>query len=115
MNREYVAWDSPTLGRRMELLWYGHAGRPMIWFPTSYGRFYQNEDFGLVGAVGDMVEGGAIQVACVDSIDEESLYARGRHPAERLARYDQYDAYVYREVVPWVRAKGRTESKVVTL
>ncbi|HTD51826.1 MAG TPA: esterase, partial [Thermoanaerobaculia bacterium] len=52
MNREYVAWDSPVLGRRMELLWFGHAGHPMIWFPTSKGRFYQNEDFGLIGAVG---------------------------------------------------------------
>src|SRR5262249_7620872 len=34
MNREYIAWDSPTLGRRMELLYFGHAGHPMIWFPT---------------------------------------------------------------------------------
>src|SRR5690242_14166052 len=49
MDREYIAWDSPTLGRRMEMLWFGHAGKPMIWFPTSAGRFYQNEDFGLVG------------------------------------------------------------------
>src|SRR6202022_5125108 len=58
MNREYVKWDSPILGRSMELLRFGHAGRPMIWFPTSKGRFYQNEDFGLVGGVGDLAETG---------------------------------------------------------
>ena len=52
MQREYIAWDSPALGRKMELLWFGHGGEPMIWFPTSQGRFYQNEDFGLVGSVG---------------------------------------------------------------
>ena len=61
MNREYLAWNSPILGRRMEMLWFGHAGRPMIWFPTSVGRFYQNEDFGLTTAVKDLIEGGAIQ------------------------------------------------------
>ena len=46
MHREYIAWDSPALGRRMDLLWFGHGGQPMIWFPTSQGRFYQNETSG---------------------------------------------------------------------
>jgi esterase/lipase superfamily enzyme len=115
MNREYIVWDSPTLQRRMELLWYGHAGRPMIWFPTSNGRFFQYEDFGLIGAVGDWIEAGRLQVACVDSIDGESLYATEKHPAERLARHDRYDAYLYGEVVPWIREKAGTDSKVATL
>src|SRR5204862_1346667 len=47
MHREYVKWDSPILGRPMEMLWFGHSGRPMIWFPTSQGRFHEDEDFGL--------------------------------------------------------------------
>ena len=114
MHREFVAWDSPSLGRRMELLRYGHAGRPMIWFPTSQGRFHENEDFGLVGAVGDRIAAGALQVACVDSVDSESFYARWRHPAERVERHDQYDRYLRNEVVPWLseRAGG---AKVGTL
>jgi esterase/lipase superfamily enzyme len=115
MNREYIVWNSPTLQRGMELLWYGHAGRPMIWFPTSYAHFYENEDFGLIGAVGDLIDGGRIQVACVDGIDEEALYAREKHPAERLARHDQYDAYLYREVVPWIAAKTSHAAKITTL
>jgi esterase/lipase superfamily enzyme len=115
MNREYVSWDSPILGRRMELLWFGHAGRPMVWFPTSNGRFYQYEDFGLIGAVADRLEAGAIQVACVDSVDAESFYAGHRHPAERLARHGQYDRYLYDEVLPWMRAKAGADAKVATL
>lgn len=115
MNREYFQWDSPTLGRRMELLWFGHAGRPMIWFPTSKGRFYQNEDFGLVGAVGDMIDSGRIQIACVDSVDEESFYANYRHPAERIARHDQYDRYVYGEVVPFVLGRAGEGARIGTL
>ncbi|MGI0149462.1 MAG: esterase family protein [Thermoplasmata archaeon] len=115
MNREFISWDSPTLGRRMDLLWFGHAGRPMIWFPTSFGRFFENEDFGLIGAVGDLIEGGAIQIACVDGLDEESFYARGHHPAERLARHDQFDRYVYGEVVPWAREKAGSGWKFATL
>jgi esterase/lipase superfamily enzyme len=107
MDREYLKWRSPILGRDMELLRLGHAGRPMIWFPTSQGRFYQNEDFGLVLAVRDHLEAGRLQVVCVDSVDSESFYARNRHPAQRIARHDQYDRYVYDEVVPWLAAKAR--------
>lgn len=115
MNREHAAWDSPTLGRKMELLWFGHAGRPMIWFPTSKGRFYQNEDFGLVAAVSDLIDDGRIQVCCVDSVDDESFYAEHKHPSERIRRHDQYDRYVHDEVVPFAREKGKTTAKIVTL
>ena len=115
MNREYAAWDSPTLSRKMELLWFGHAGRPMIWFPTSVGRFYQNEDFGLIAAVGDLIDGGQIQVCCVDSVDAESFYAKGLPPSERIRRHDQYDRYLATEVVPFVHEKGRVSSKIATL
>jgi esterase/lipase superfamily enzyme len=114
MHREYVTWNSPILGRPMELLWYGHAGRPMLWFPTSQGRFYQSEDFGLIGAVADLLEQGLIRVACIDSVDAESFYAGHRHPGERLARHDQYDGYLQREVVPWIRAKAHPDSRVAT-
>ncbi len=106
MNREYVEWDSPALGRKMGLLWFGHGGPTMIWFPTSQGRFYQYEDFGLIGTVSDLVDSGRLQVACVDSVDVESFYAKDRPPEERMARHDQYDRYVHDEVVPWAREKG---------
>jgi len=115
MNREYVSWDSPILGRKMEMLWFGHGGRPMIWFPTSQGRFYQNEDFGLVGAVGDHIEAGRLQIACVDSVDAESFYATRVHPSERIRRHDQYDRYVAQEVVSWIRKRSGSDAKIGTL
>ena len=115
MSREYVAWDSPALGRRMEMLFFGHSGRPMIWFPTSQGRFYQYEDFGLIATVSDLLGSGALQIACVDSVDAESFYATGRPPAERIRRHDAYDHYIAREVVPWLLSRALPAGKVGTL
>jgi esterase/lipase superfamily enzyme len=115
MNREYLAWDSPTLDRRMELLWFGSSGYPMIWFPTSQGRFYQYEDFGLIGAVGDLIETGRLQVCCVDSVDSESFYAKAKSPADRIRRHDEYDRYLYSEIVPFARRKGGWGGRVGTL
>ena len=69
MKREYGSWKSAALSRPMEYLWFGDRGRPVLIFPTSMGRFYQNEDFGLTGALADKVDAGFLQLICVDSVD----------------------------------------------
>jgi esterase/lipase superfamily enzyme len=100
MQRDYIKEFSPSLGRDMEILHFGHAGRPVLVFPTSMGRFYQWEDFGLVGALSDLIESGRIQLVCVDSVDGESWYAKDRPPAERVRRHLQYESYILNEVLP---------------
>lgn len=100
LQRDYIKEYSPALGRDMELLHFGHAGRPLVAFPTSMGRFYQWEDFGLIGAISDFIAGGEVQVVCVDSVDGESWYAKDRPPAERVRRHLQYERYVVDEILP---------------
>jgi esterase/lipase superfamily enzyme len=102
MQRDYIKEYSRCLGRDMEILHFGHAGRPLLVFPTSMGRFYQWEDFGLVEALSDYIESGAVQLICVDSVDGESWYAHDRNPGERLQRHLQYEAYIVQEVLPGI-------------
>ena len=47
MKKEYFRWFSPSLGKDMELNVYGHAGKPVIVFPSSGGSYYEYEDFGI--------------------------------------------------------------------
>lgn len=101
MNREYHRWYSPSLQRDMELLVYGHAGARVLVFPTSMGRFFQWEDFGMIGELREQIDQGHLQLFCVDSVDEESWYARGLHPALRAIRHNQYDSYLVHEVLPF--------------
>ena len=75
MNREHHRWYSPSLGRDMDLLVFGHAGARLLVFPTSKGKFYEWEDRGMMQAMGESIENGWLQVFCVDSVDEESWYA----------------------------------------
>lgn len=102
MQRAYVKFYSRSLGRDMELLHFGTAGEPLLVFPTSMGRFFQWEDFGMVAALAEWIEGGAIQLICVDSVDGESWYAKDKPPAERVARHLQYERYILDEVLPGV-------------
>ncbi len=103
MRREYHKWFSPHLSREMELLVFGHAGDPVILFPTRTARFYDYEDWQVIDALRKKIETGAIQVYCLDSVDKESFYARDVHPAERIFRYFQYEKYVLDEVIPFIR------------
>lgn len=104
MNREYHRWFSPNLGREMELLIFGHAGEPVLIFPTSMGRFYEFEDRGLVDPLAGRIERGEIQLFCVDSVDRESWYAREHRPADRVARHLAYERYLLDEVLPLIRS-----------
>jgi esterase/lipase superfamily enzyme len=104
MNREYRKWHSDRLGREMELLIFGHAGLPVIVFPTSAGRFYEFEDNGMVRALEERIEAGGLQLFCVDSIDAESWYNRKAPPRWRMARHLLYEEYVLEELVPLVRS-----------
>ena len=100
MQRDYIKEYSPNLGRDMELLHFGHGGRTLLVFPTSQGRFYQWEDFGLVGGISDFIESGAVQLVCLDSVDSESWYARDKAPADRVRRHLQYENYILQEILP---------------
>jgi esterase/lipase superfamily enzyme len=100
VQRDYIKEYSPSLGRDMELLHFGHAGRPLLVFPTSMGRFYQWEDFGLVEAISDYIESGAIQLVCLDSVDGESWYGKDRPPGDRVRRHLQYESYIVNEILP---------------
>lgn len=100
MHREYHRWYSPSLGREMELLVFGHAGARTLVYPTSQGRFFEWQDRGMVDALGEHLDRGWLQLYCVDSVDAESWYDRGKHPVQRAERQEDYERYVMDEVLP---------------
>lgn len=106
MHREYVKWWSPSLGRDMELLVFGHSGTPILVFPSSMGRFHEWEDFKMIDALSHQIEAGYNQVICVDSVDKESFYNKHADPYVRIIRHRQYDSYILDEVVPFIHSRN---------
>jgi esterase/lipase superfamily enzyme len=114
MNREYHQWHSPSLGRTMELLVFGHAGTQVLVFPTSKGRFYDYEDRAMVEALRGQIEGGRAQLFCVDSVDAESWYNYDVSPRERVTRHIAYERYIVDEVFPFLSGKNHAGRRSVT-
>jgi len=100
MKRDYRRWYSPRLGRDMELLIFGHAGAKVLMFPTRDGRFFEYEELGIVGSLADKVNAGHLQLYCIEGLAQESFYARGLHPADRIRRHAAYEDYILNEVLP---------------
>lgn len=113
MQDEYHKWYSPALGRDMELKVFGHAGLPILVFPTSKGRFYQYPDMGMINILAHKYENGELQAICVDSVDEESWYNKSVHPSVRALRHIQYEKYLIEEVVPFIRNRNSSKQLAV--
>lgn len=96
----------------MELLVFGHAGLPVLVFPTSGGRFYEFEDRGMVASLAGRIEAGELQLFCVDSVDMESWYNRQVLPRRRIARHMQYEDYLIQEVMPLIRGRNQNPQMV---
>jgi esterase/lipase superfamily enzyme len=104
--RTYHRFPSRHLGGDLELLWFGHAGIPLLAFPTRCGRFYELEDQGMVAALQPRLDAGELQLCCVDGRDAETLYAGNVAPWERLARHQRYEACLLSEVLPFMRERS---------
>lgn len=99
MKEEYFKWYSPTLSKDIEMLVFGHAGYPVIVFPSTMGRYHESKDFKLIDSAKWFIDQGMIQIYCPDSIDKDSWYNKEIHPAERVKNHIWYDKFILEEVV----------------
>lgn len=90
----------------MDLLVFGHHGARVLVFPTSMGKFFEWEDRGMIGALNEHLERGWLQLFCVDSVDDDSWYARWKHPHDRAVRQSEYERYLLTEVLPLTQQKN---------
>jgi esterase/lipase superfamily enzyme len=96
-------WGSGELGRTVGITRWGHAGTPVLLFPTAGGDSEEVERFHVIDALGDLLADGRIVVYSVDSVPGRAwLY--GLHSVEEAAWIQNaFDRFVHREVVPLIR------------
>ena len=92
MQERYIKWWTPYLSREFEMLVFGNGGGlPLIIFPTSFGNYRQNKDFGLIDSVARFVDNNRVTVYCPDAIDLDSFYNKSIHPADRIRTHIAYE------------------------
>jgi len=101
LTERYHRWYSPNLGLDVEMLVFGDRGYPVILFPTSQGRYFQNKDEGLIESVRWFIDQGLVKIYCPESFDWLTWYNKGVSPADRAKNYAWYDKMLLEEIAPW--------------
>lgn len=102
MNKVIDRWYSPSLGKDMDIVTYGHYGFPLLLFPTAAADFLEYERFLLIDVMEPYINSGKVKVFSINSINKESWLNRHVHPKYKALRQQQYNDYISEEVVPYI-------------
>ncbi len=105
MNFESLSHWSGRLGREMPLNRYGHAGMPVVVFPSSGGSHNEYADFGMIDACRSFIEDGKLQFFTLSSIDSESWLAKEKSMHNRALAHQIYNHYIIEEAIPFIKHK----------
>lgn len=114
MNREIHAWHSPALNKRMEVAVYGHYGFSLLLLPTAGADYLEYERFHMIDAISKYINEGKVKVFSINSINSESWLNNRMHPRHKAIRHQQFNDYVFNEVVPFIRWKSSDEVPIIT-
>lgn len=106
MNRIEERWHSGNLQRDMTIKIYGEGGVPFLIFPTQDAMSDNFENFGMIETLKNFIDGGQIQLFCVDAVDAETWSNFYGDKEWRAARQESYYRYIVEEVIPFMRAKN---------
>ena len=107
MHREITKWYSPSLNKEMEIVTYGHYGDALLLLPTAAADYLEYERFQLIDALSKYINEGKFKVFSINSINSESWLNNDMHPRHKSIRHNQFNDYVYKEVLPFIRSKTR--------
>lgn len=114
MHRDITGWYSPALSKDMPIASYGHYGPALLLIPTAAADFLEYERFQLLDQIKGSIEGGKVKVFSVDSINNESWLNKNMHPEHRALRHEQWNSYIFNEVIPFIRNNTSADTPIIT-
>lgn len=114
MHKETHSWYSERLQKEMPVAVYGHYGFALLLIPTAAADYLEYERFQLIDSIRDFIEGGKVKVFSIDSINSESWMNNEMDPRHKIIRHQQWNEYVYEEVVPFIKDKTSWDTPIIT-
>ncbi|HSU49766.1 MAG TPA: alpha/beta hydrolase-fold protein [Segetibacter sp.] len=114
MRKEITSWYSPALRREMPIASYGHYGFAILLIPTAAADYLEYERFQLIQSLEPIINSGKLRVFSIDSINKESWLNYQMEPAHRAIRHNEFNQYVFDEVVPFIRNATSNETFIYT-
>ena len=114
MKRELNSWYSPSLATDMPIATYGDYGFALLLVPTAAADYLEYERFQLIDALAPFINDGRVKVFSINSINNESWLNNEMLPEHKAIRHNQFNNYVFDEVIPFVRTHTSQETPIIT-
>lgn len=114
MQRELKSWYSPALSKEMPVAVYGYYGFALVLIPTAAADYLEYERFHLIDAIEPFINSGKVKVFSINSINNESWMNKTMEGAHKAIRHNQFNEYVFNEVIPFVRSYTSDDTTIIT-
>jgi len=113
MQKFIDSWYSSSLHKQMNIAVYGHYGFSLLMLPTAAADFLEYERFSLIHAITPLINAGKVKVFSINSINNESWLNHSMHPRDKSIRHNQFNDYVFNEVLPYIKNKTSPETPII--
>lgn len=114
MKRFITSWYSDHLQKEMPVAIYGHYGFSLLLIPTAAADFLEYERFQLIDSLSTFINEGKLKVFSINSINNESWMNDFLDPQYKAIRHQQFNKYVFEEVIPFLHAHSGTATPIIT-
>jgi esterase/lipase superfamily enzyme len=113
MKKLRQSWFSPSLQKEMPIATYGDFGFALLLIPTAAADYLEYERFQLIESLSGFINEGKIKVFSIDSINSESWMNQSIEPSWKSARHQQWNQYVFDEVIPFIKQNTSNETPII--
>ncbi|SDC50637.1 esterase family protein [Niabella drilacis] len=112
MNKHISSWFSPSLQKEMPIVSYGSYGTVLLLVPTAGADYLEYERFQLIDSLAPFIDAGKLKVYSIDSVNNESWLNKHMDHWDKAQRHEQWNTYVYNEVLPFIKNESGEETPV---
>jgi esterase/lipase superfamily enzyme len=114
MKRTESSWFSPALQKDMPVVRYGDYGFALLLIPTAAADYLEYERFQLIDSLRPFIEAGKLNVFSINSINNESWLNNEMLGEHKAIRQNQFNKYVFDEVIPFIKTTTSAETPIIT-
>ncbi|HEY1022863.1 MAG TPA: alpha/beta hydrolase-fold protein, partial [Flavisolibacter sp.] len=113
MEKNLTSWYSNRVQKEMPVAIYGHYGFALLLVPTAAADYLEYERFGLIDAIRPFIEEGKLKVYSVNSINNDSWLNQHAHPKHKTWIHNQFNYYIYDEVIPYIKSTSGQDTPII--
>ena len=114
MKREISSWYSPALQQEMPIVSYGYFGFALLLVPTAGADYLEYERFQLMETLEPLINSGKLRVFSINSVNKESWLNNDMQGEHKAIRQNQFNQYVFDEVIPFIKNATSNETPIIT-